>query len=430
MLVNFRFKNYKSFYEENNLSLQATKINELSEINTFAVNKNLFNKTDNAELLKSAIIFGANASGKSNILKAFAYMCDAVSLSSVSQTSIIQKNEPFVFYEDGENNESLYEVEIIQNGNLYTYGFTVLHGKVTKEWLYKRNERTTTIFERKNNSIKITGNRELTSLINLPDTTLFLSIAENFNLNISQAIKDVLTWFDKVLIVFQGTRNKLELYLNENEKYKKQAIEILKLADIGIKDMSVVKDKIADIKNEKDFQTFKEQLDISQSYGQFKLENQNMYNLDIDTKFDVYNSSNEKVGTKDIMLFKDRGFHSAGTTRLICYLGFILAALDNGLILLMDEIDSRLHFLVTDYLIKMFNSIDKNPKNAQLICTAHNVMLMDEDLRRDQIYFTCKNQFGVSSLTSLADYNGVRKNELFSKKYLAGFYSKLPNMNR
>ena len=111
-------------------------------------------------------------------------------------------------------------------------------------------------------------------------------------------------------------------------------------------------------------------------------------------------------------------------------MGYILAALDKGKIIFIDEIDSKLHFLVADYLLKMFNSIDKNPNNSQLICTAHNIMLMDDDLRRDQIYFTSKDEYGVSSLVSLADYKGVRKNDLFSKKYLAGFYLKLPNLDR
>ena len=165
-------------------------------------------------------------------------------------------------------------------------------------------------------------------------------------------------------------------------------------------------------------------------YGQLKQENENMYNIDLDTKFDVYNSKNKKVGERNVMLYKDKGFHSEGTTRLLCYLGWILAALDKGRVIFIDEIDSKLHFLVADYLIKMFNSIDKNTNNAQLICTAHNVMLMDEDLRRDQIYFISKNKYGVSELVSLADFKGVRKNDLFSKKYLAGFYSDLPNMNK
>ena len=97
-------------------------------------------------------------------------------------------------------------------------------------------------------------------------------------------------------------------------------------------------------------------------------------------------------------------------------------------IIFIDEIDAKLHFLVADYIIGLFNSIEHNPKNAQLICTAHNVMLMDEGLRRDQIYFTSKDQYGRSSLVSLSDFNGVRKNDLFSKRYLAGFYASLPDL--
>ena len=115
--------------------------------------------------------------------------------------------------------------------------------------------------------------------------------------------------------------------------------------------------------------------------------------IDLDTQFDVYNDKNERVATKNVILFKNRGFHSEGTIRLLCYLGYILAALDKGKVILIDEIDSKLHFLVVDYLLKMFNSIDKNPNNAQLICTANSVMLMDDDLRREfyQGVFNKKN---------------------------------------
>ena len=153
-----------------------------------------------------------------------------------------------------------------------------------------------------------------------------------------------------------------------------------------------------------------------------------MYNIDLDTVYNVYDKDDNIVKNAEVLLYRDRGFHSEGTIRLLCYLGWILYALDKGNVILLDEIDSKLHFLVADYLIKMFNSIDHNPNNAQLICTAHNVMLMDDNLRRDQIYFTCKNAVGVSELSSLVDYTNVRKKNLFSKKYLAGFYSNLPNM--
>ncbi len=431
MLVNFRFKNFKSFYNENNLSLQATKDNELEEINTFNVNETLFNKTEQHELLKSAIIFGSNASGKSNVIKGITYMYNAIRLSSAQQIDVIKNNETFAFYENANNEISLYEVEIIQNNNLYKYGFTILQGKIEKEWLYKRNERTTIVFEREKNKLKITGNELIQSLINIPETTLFLSIGSNFNLSISNYLKDVLDWFNNIIIVFENNANSLDIYSVENQKYKNLAIEILKKADIGIQNMTVVKDKIASLQDLNSVLAFNMQFQSNPNkYGQLKQENENMYNIDLDTQFNVYNNKNEKIATKDIMLFKDRGFHSEGTIRLLCYLGYILAALDKGKIIFIDEIDSKLHFLVADYLLKMFNSIDKNPNNSQLICTAHNIMLMDEDLRRDQIYFTSKDEYGVSSLVSLADYKGVRKNDLFSKKYLAGFYLKLPNLDR
>ena len=431
MLINFRFKNFKSFYEENQLSLQSVKDDELQEINTFFVDESLFNKDEPNELLKSAIIFGANASGKSNVIKGLQYMYNAIQVSAAPQFFVIKANDPFAFYEDSYEKESLYEVEIIQNNTYYKYGFTILQGKIKEEWLFRKKERLTQVFKRHDNKIDITGNANVQNLINVPDTVLFLSIGLNYNLSISEHIKDVLQWFGSILIVFENNANSLDIYTTENEKYKKQALEILQKADIGIRNMTVVKDKVADLRDLNAVLALNMRMQTNPNmYGQLKQENENMYNIDLDTKFDVYNSKNKKVGERNVMLYKDKGFHSEGTTRLLCYLGWILAALDKGRVIFIDEIDSKLHFLVADYLIKMFNSIDKNTNNAQLICTAHNVMLMDEDLRRDQIYFTSKNKYGVSELVSLADFKGVRKNDLFSKKYLAGFYSDLPNMNK
>lgn len=431
MLVNFKFKNIKSFYEKNELSLQCTKDSELAEINTFSVSESLFNATDSNNLLKSAVIFGPNASGKSNVIKGLVYMYNAVRLSAASQFSVIKSNQNFAFYDTASDEESLYEVELIQNQTLYTYGFTILHGKIEKEWLKRRKERTVTVFERNKNKVELTGNEAAQALINLPESTLFLSVGGNFKLSISPYMQDVLDWFNNMIIVFENNINSLDIYSVENQKYKDQAIEILRKADIGIKNMDVVKDKIPNLGNLNSVLNFNMHLQANFSeYRQLKKENENMYDIDLNTKFNIYNKKNEEVGTKEIMLFKDNGFHSEGTIRLLCYLGFILAALDKGKLIFIDEIDSKLHFLVADYLIKMFNSIDKNPNNAQLICTAHNVMLMDEDLRRDQIYFTSKNEIGVSSLVSLIDYKGVRKNDLFSKKYLAGFYSKLPDLDK
>lgn len=428
MLVNFLFKNCRSFYQENIFSMQAVKDTELREINTFTVDSKLMPKDEN-EFIKSAVIFGGNASGKSNVLKALAYMKNVL-LMSASQFPIVAANETFAFYENAQNEESTYEVEIIHNASYYKYGFTLLKGIVKSEWLERRKERLTPVFKRTDNDLEITGlSKQATRLINISKNTLFLSVGNNFHLDIAPYLNDVMQWFQNLLIVFENDANILDIYTMENGKYKEQALKILKLADIGIQDIRVKKDKVANMANFNDILNFNAQMQINPaSFGQLKQEEKNLYNIDLETFFVVYDEKGRIKGKKDVLLYKNAGFNSEGTARLLCYLGWILAALDQGRVIIIDEIDAKLHFLVADYIIKLFNSIDTNPKNAQLICTAHNVMLMDEDLRRDQIYFTSKDKYGESSLVSLSDYKNVRKTDLFSKRYLAGFYAKLPDM--
>ena len=300
-----------------------------------------------------------------------------------------------------------------------------------REWLYKREARLTKVFER-DNELKIMGvSPKSIKLINTPNNALFLSIGKNFNLSINKYLKDVMNWFLNTLIVFENTNISLDFYTIENGKYKAQALDILKRADIGIADFEVIKDKInVPVDSEGSIKLNTElQIDPAVMAGQIKAEKEGIYNIDMKTVFHVLDDNDNIVDEKDVMLFKEGGFNSEGTIRLLCYLGWILVALDRGGVIFIDEIDSKLHFLVADYLIKMFNSIEHNPHNAQLICTAHNVMLMDDGLRRDQIFFTSKDERGRSSLVSLADYNGVRKNDLFSKKYLAGFYAALPDLS-
>ena len=430
MLVNFIYKNFRSFYKESSLSMEATKDNEMSEINTFFVDDKTMSK-NSGELLKSAVIFGGNASGKSNVIKALAYMRNVIVLSA-SQIPIVQQNEAFALYKNAEKEDSLFEVEFIFNKVFYKYGFIINNGLIKEEWLEKRIERLSPVFKRTQKGLEIVGaDKTAAKFINLAPNALFLSVGANFHLEIMPALNDVMTWFQNLLIIFENNANSLDIYTMEGGKYREKALKILMLADIGIQDIKVQKDKLVNMSDLNDVLRFNTQLQIQPpSMGQLKQEENNIFNIDILTEFDVFDEkTKERVSKKDVMLFKDKGFNSEGTERLLCYLGWILAALDKGRVILIDEIDAKLHFLVADYLIKLFNSIDNNPKNSQLICTAHNVMLMDEDLRRDQIYFTSKNEYGESSLVSLSDYKNVRKENLFSKRYLAGFYSKLPDMD-
>ena len=431
VLVNFRFKNCRSFYEGAELSMRATTDESYRELNTFTVDESVMTKGDN-ELIKSAVIFGGNASGKSNVLKAFAFMVNVVRLSS-AQIPVVSANESFAFKEGANAESSIYEAELIQNGIYYKYGFALNQGTVESEWLYKREARLTCVFKRKNNKLEIMGETaQSIKLIKVPKASLFLSIGNNFNLSINKYLSDVMAWYINVLIVFESVSNSLDIYTLDNGRYKAQAMDILSRADIGIVDFNVIKDKIAAPADPDSFMKLntKLRLDPSIMAGQLQADKEGVYSIDMKTVFPIFNDKEDVVGKKDVMLFKENGFNSEGTVRLLCYLGWILIALDQGRVLFIDEIDSKLHFLVADYIIKLFNSIEHNPQNAQLICTAHNVMLMDDGFRRDQIYFTSKDRYGQSSLVSLADFTGVRKTDLFSKKYLAGFYADLPDLDR
>lgn len=426
MLISFRCRNFRSFHDEAELSMRATSDTELSELNTFKINDGIAGKNNN-EFIKSAIIFGSNASGKTNILRAIKYMQLAVMLSfDQNRLKVIANNEPFALEDDSDKKPTIFEVEFVQNNIYYKYGFELLEGKISSEYLKKREERISPVFERTGNTLRISKTPEqTTNLIKLSDTVLFLTAESNYNLPVSQYLHDAYTWFTELRIVFENNKNALDIYTIKDGKYKKLALEILKKADIGISDFEVIKNKISD----DDISRIPEPRSaFGGTARMIKHENDSDYEIDIKTKFDIRDKNDNIVGTKTAMLLKDSGFNSEGTVRLIFYLGWILEALDEGRTILIDEIDSKLHFLVADYLIGIFNSIDRNPNNAQLICTAHNVMLMDEDLRRDQIYFTCKDSMGRSSIISLADYKGVRKNDLFSKKYLAGFFTDLPDL--
>ena len=428
MLVNFRFKNCRSFFDETVLSMQTTSDDSYRELNTFDAGDVI--PDGDGELLKSAVLFGANASGKSKVLKAFSYMANVARLSS-AQIPVVASNESYVLKQGADSESSLYEVEIVQDGTFYRYGFELCSGKVIHEWLYRRKQRLTKIFERTGNKLTVSGETSKSiGLINVPDTALFLSIGNNFNLSINKYLADVMDWFLNVLIVFENSANSLDIYTMEDGKYKQQALEIIKHADIGIHDFDIVKDKIAGTDTESiSHLNMRLKHNPAIIAGQLKADNEGLYNIDMRTQFSVYDDTDSVVDTKDVMLFKEDGFNSEGTVRLMCDLGWILAALDKGRVIFIDEIDSKLHFLVADYLLRLFNSIADNPKNAQLICTAHNVLLMDEGLRRDQIYFTAKDIRGRSTLVSLADYTGVRKTDLFSKRYLAGFYTTLPDLD-
>lgn len=428
-LVNLKIKNYRSFYDETIFSMQATANKEYSELNTFLCDEKLFPKNER-ELLKTAVIFGANASGKTNLVKALNFMRALILTSSNPLTPIIQNNTPFAFFENSNAEPTLFEIEIVANDVFYNYGFEITNYVFTKEFLKKRtNGRIIDIFDRNLAGVNLSGlNKKKNGNIGIINNqSLFLSFANTPFLALDEEIvsdlRNVFAWFNEpnLFIIDEYTMNNYRIYQEENGKYAKLALEFIKQADIGVENFSVVQEKLADKTD-----SF---IKVSGKHPpQFLPIDKEVLGLDLKTEFNVFNNEHEIVGKKEVFLEKDFGFHSDGTYRLLSILGLILKVLDKGGILVIDEVDSKLNFLIVDYIFKSFNSINKNINNAQLISTAHNVLLMDDNLRRDQIYFASKNKCGATELFSLIDFKDVRKTDLFSKKYLAGFYSAIPTI--
>lgn len=428
-LVNLKVKNFRSFYEETIFSMQASTNKEFSELNTFFCDEKLFPKNEN-ELLKTAIIFGANASGKTNLVKALDYMRAVILTSANPINPLVQNNTPFAFYNSSEEESTLFEIEIISNDTFYDYGFEISNKQITNEFLKKRqNKRLVDVFNRNILGVELssTNKNKRTPIGNISNQSLFISFANTpflaLEADVVADLKNVLTWFTEpnLFIVTEAIMNKYQIYQEENGKYAELALNFIKQADIGVENFSVVQQKLGEQKDP-----------FIQVRGkhppQFMPVDKDVIGLDLKTEFNVFNKNNEIVGSKEVYLERDFGFHSDGTYRLMSILGLILKTLDKGGVIVIDEIDSKLNFLIVDYILKAFNSMDKNINNAQLVSTAHNVLLMDDDLRRDQIYFASKNKFGATEFYSLADFNDVRKTALFSKKYLAGFYSAIPNI--
>ena len=428
-LVNFKVKNFRSFYEETIFSMQSTSIREFSELNTFFGNEKLFPKNEN-ELLKTAIIFGANASGKTNLVKALDYMKSVVLTSTNPINPLVQNNTPFAFYESSEEESTLFEIEIVSNDIFYNYGFEIKNKQIIKEFLKKReNKRLTDVFNRNILGVElgVSNKNKRTPIGNISNQSLFISFANTPFLALTQDIvadlKNVFMWFNEpnLFIINETIMNKYQIYQEENGKYAKLALDFIKQADIGVENFSVVQQKVGERSD-----PF---IEVRGKHPpQFMSVDKEVLGLDLKTVFNVFDKDNNIVGTKDVYLERDFGFHSDGTYRLLSILGLILKVLDKGGVIVIDEIDSKLNFLIVDYILKSFNSIDRNINNAQLIATAHNVLLMDDDLRRDQIYFASKSKYGTTEFYSLVDFNDVRKTDLFSKKYLAGFYSAIPNL--
>ncbi|EDN70240.1 RloA [Beggiatoa sp. PS] len=422
MLIEFNVTNFRSFQETQTLSMAANNATELRNENTFNSGiKGL------PHFLHSAVIYGPNAAGKSNLLLALHFMKSFV-LSSANdgQQGKKIKVTPFLFHPQTNTQPCEFEVLFIQNSVRYQYGFAVTDERVTHEWLFAYPEkRAQRWFEREYDfysqqenwhfGSKLKGHRQIWKEATRSNA-LFLSTAIQLN---SEQLKPVFDWFlEKLKIGKSAEINPINtLQKCETESKKQQILEFMNAADLSIADIQLKTRKFS-LKNEHHDVLQKLTVEIKSDNGKAEVEL-------TETKVQLFHSVIGKI-QKSIPL--DLQEESDGTQRLFEFAGIWLKALDEGSVLGIDELESSLHPKLVQFLIDLFHNPDMNKKHAQLIFTTHDTTVQDS-FRRDQIWFVEKNEGNATQLYPLSDFS-PRKKEARQKGYLNGRYGALPYVKK
>ena len=418
MLINFSVGNYRSFKDVVTLSMVAARITSKNkQIDT----ENVF-QVGNVSLLKSASIYGANASGKSNLFRAFRFMRWFVLRSTDANSEDLIKAEPFLLSAETEQAPSFFEVIFVQDGIRYRYGFEVSVNKVHAEWLFRTVKRETELFWREDDNIAIKeGFKEGKGLEDRTrSNALFLSVVDQWN---GETAGKIVSWFRKVGII-SGLDDRAYLGFTVNQMVDQTPIalkiqDFMRRMDFGI--LNVLAEKRNS--NPKFLSMLLDQIDNVPDDLRNALSNDEWFVPVVKTKHQKYAESGQKTA---LVEFDMDDHESEGTKKAFALSGPLLHTLQDGRVLFVDELDARLHPKMTREIIRLFNSNDTNPKNAQLIFATHDANLLDNRFfRRDQIWFTEKNRYGATDLYSLVEYK-IRNDASFEADYIAGKYGAIP----
>ncbi|MCU7905250.1 MAG: ATP-binding protein [Candidatus Thiodiazotropha sp. (ex Epidulcina cf. delphinae)] len=422
MLVEFSVKNFLSICEQTTLSLVAAKGQELEETNTFQPDA-----PSTPAMLRSAAIYGPNAAGKSNLIRALQTMARMVTKSAgQSQTGEALAVTPFLLNEDAPSQPSEFEVTFISQGVRYQYGFAVTKERITEEWLlaYPKGRPQRWIdrtYDEKSQSYawrtmdKLTGRKRTWQAATRPNA-LFLSTAVQLN---NQQLKPVFDWFSDTLHVagFGRWDPAFSIDLCGKEKARDRIVSFLQAADIDIAGVELQKEKF-NINDLPDDMPEAIKSMIAERYQNKPL---------VSVKTTHVSDSGEKV------LF-DLDVESDGAQKIFALAGPWLDTLENGYVLIIDELHDNLHPLIVKFLVKLFHSENSNPKNAQLIFSTHDTSILNQEIfRRDQIWFCDKDKDHATQLYPLTDFSPRKGVENLERGYLSGRYGALPylkNINK
>jgi AAA15 family ATPase/GTPase len=412
MLIEFRVKNFRSLRDEQVLSLVASKDKTLQDTHTQTTGLKAA-----PSLLRSAVVYGANASGKSNLIKALQYMRGVVAKSA----AIIQPGQSFAvqpFRLDAKSAQepSEFEVTFILDGVRYQYGFAMTAQRIVSEHLlvykafkpqrwFERHVDPETGKDIYEFGPGLKGPKNLWEGATRPNA-LFLSMAVQLN---SEALRPVFEWFVNGLVIFNEQAQlspQVSIQMLKQTQGRKQICDFLSAADISIADIEVVTRKVPG--QAVHFDLVAGQTEVRTEEVE---EHQLRFSHVTEAGQAVFNLTDESNGTRNLLFL-------AGPT---------LDILRKGLTLVIDELDTSLHTLLVRELVRLFHRPNTNTGGAQLIFTTHDTSLLDApDLfRRDQIWFVEKKPDQSSELVSLSEFS-PRKNEALERGYLMGRYGAVP----
>ena len=412
VLLDIEIKNLKSFKNQTIFSMEAE--NKIEDRNSFEVEVG----KEKFELLKTAVLFGGNASGKSNftsVLSIFRYYLFNKGIEKYNK-------EGFRFGEEDKN--STIKVRNVVDDKIYEYILEINFNtkKIIKEKLYITALERKLVFERENNKIvkydkEIFSEYEITiGFINETLTDSDSVISRIIEWRVPEEIEKYIFYIDKIKI--NNYSDDLGKYIYENKNNKKLVIEFLKKIGIIVNDIEVYREKneffLKNIRESKEFQILSEK-------EQEKLLSQIAYVYRIHFVYEDNQKQKYKLEYYE---------QSAGTQKILSMFFPIYNLLNNGGVMIIDELDITLHYSLIKEIIKMFNSVEYNRKNAQLIFTTHNLLLLDFNLfREDQIWFLENNDVSTGTeLYSLSDVEGYEKNKYLLRDYLNGNFGGIPKL--
>lgn len=420
MLLQFSVNNYRSIKDTVTFSMLSSSKNE----NAFKVKK--------YNLLNSAVIYGANASGKSNLLRAMAFMGRIV----LNKTKVIQStdtlpHDPFRLNSSTQDASSTFEIVFFIDETKYRYGFELDNTTVYSEWLYADEKgKEAKLFYRDSEEEEYINSQKFKegyiffdsskSKIRVSSNQLFIWKCDQDGGEIS---KSILKWFSRFNLIDgldHGGYISYTMKKMEDSTFKNEMINLVKTADIGIENITMEEEEVP--------------LDMIEKMGlpidlkEEILKDGGLKSVSINTYHKKFDENNNEIGNE---IFELDDEESLGTRKFFKMSAPILNTLQEGKILVIDELDASLHPMLTKHLIKLFGDKDINTKNAQLIFATHDTNLLKPQIfKRDQIWFTEKDKYGSTTLYSILEIKGVRANDDFEKQYIQGKYGAVPYLGK